>query len=155
MDRKNISGVVTDDEAVSPVIGVILMVAVTVILAAAIGAFVLDFVQQPSTEPAPNAKFDVNWGTDSSTETVELTMRGGDTLETKYLSVQLAGTTVWTYADGAKNGMSIYASQNWSESELQAQDVLGLEGSMSSDDTLYVVWTRDDRSQILKKSVRE
>jgi len=33
----------TDDDAVSPVIGVILMVAITVILAAVIGAFVLGF----------------------------------------------------------------------------------------------------------------
>ncbi|MDX1747991.1 MAG: type IV pilin N-terminal domain-containing protein, partial [Halobacteriales archaeon] len=37
----NIKQLFTDDDAVSPVIGVILMVAITVILAAVIGAFVL------------------------------------------------------------------------------------------------------------------
>jgi flagellin-like protein len=44
------------DRAVSPVIGVILMVAITVILAAVIGAFVLEIGDQQET--APNASFD-------------------------------------------------------------------------------------------------
>jgi flagellin-like protein len=46
----------TDDDAVSPVIGVILMVAITVILAAVIGAFVLGFGDSQSS--APSASFD-------------------------------------------------------------------------------------------------
>lgn len=45
----------TEDRAVSPVIGVILMVAITVILAAVIGAFVLGLGD--STESAPQASF--------------------------------------------------------------------------------------------------
>jgi flagellin-like protein len=44
------------ERAVSPVIGVILMVAITVILAAVIGAFVLEIGDQQET--APNASFD-------------------------------------------------------------------------------------------------
>lgn len=55
MDLKNLC---SDDRAVSPVIGVILMVAITVILAAVIGSFVLGLgnsVQQT----APNAKLPV------------------------------------------------------------------------------------------------
>jgi flagellin-like protein len=44
------------DRAVSPVIGVILMVAITVILAAVIGAFVLEIGDQQET--APNTSFD-------------------------------------------------------------------------------------------------
>ncbi|TSD08581.1 type IV pilin, partial [Haloglomus irregulare] len=43
MQLTNILG---DDEAVSPVIGVILMVAITVILAAVIGTFVLGLGDQ-------------------------------------------------------------------------------------------------------------
>jgi flagellin-like protein len=46
----------TDEEAVSPVIGVILMVAITVILAAVIGAFVLNI--GGSQDTAPSASFD-------------------------------------------------------------------------------------------------
>ncbi|ELZ96760.1 hypothetical protein C440_03263 [Haloferax mucosum ATCC BAA-1512] len=46
----------TEDRAVSPVIGVILMVAITVILAAVIGTFVLGLGDQVS-ETAPQASF--------------------------------------------------------------------------------------------------
>ncbi|WP_226021484.1 type IV pilin [Halomicrobium salinisoli] len=49
----------TDDEAVSPVIGVILMVAITVILAAVIATFVLGLGDQVSnTSPQTSFSFD-------------------------------------------------------------------------------------------------
>ncbi|ELZ08040.1 hypothetical protein C478_18502 [Natrinema thermotolerans DSM 11552] len=47
-----------DERAVSPVIGVILMVAITVILAAVIAAFVLDLGQGQSANP--QAGFDIS-----------------------------------------------------------------------------------------------
>ncbi|MCU4924740.1 type IV pilin N-terminal domain-containing protein [Halobacteria archaeon AArc-dxtr1] len=46
----------TDHRAVSPVLGVVLMVAITVVLAAVIGAFVLDI--EPADSTVPNANFD-------------------------------------------------------------------------------------------------
>jgi len=49
MNLKNFIG---DDDAVSPVIGVILMVAITVILAAVIGTFVLDLGQNAASQQA-------------------------------------------------------------------------------------------------------
>jgi flagellin-like protein len=51
-----------NDRAVSPVIGVILMVAITVILAAVIGAFVLEIGDQQET--APNTSFDTEQKTE-------------------------------------------------------------------------------------------
>jgi flagellin-like protein len=51
-----VSNLFTDDDAVSPVIGVILMVAITVILAAVIGAFVLNI--GGSQDTAPSVSFD-------------------------------------------------------------------------------------------------
>ncbi|WP_410766796.1 type IV pilin [Haloferax sp. DFSO60] len=50
----------TEDRAVSPVIGVILMVAITVILAAVIGTFVLGLGDQVS-ETAPQASFSFDY----------------------------------------------------------------------------------------------
>ena len=47
-----------EERAVSPVIGVILMVAITVILAAVIAAFVLDLGQSQSASPAAAFEFD-------------------------------------------------------------------------------------------------
>ena len=55
---------VQDDDAVSPVIGVILMVAITVILAAVIASFVLGLGGQ--TQTTPTAKFTFNYDADNS-----------------------------------------------------------------------------------------
>ncbi|WMT06406.1 type IV pilin N-terminal domain-containing protein [Natrinema thermotolerans] len=69
MDGKSIRNklIGTDDErAVSPVIGVILMVAITVILAAVIAAFVLDLGQGQEANPTAGISYDE----DSSTVTV-------------------------------------------------------------------------------------
>ncbi|SNZ12393.1 flagellin N-terminal-like domain-containing protein [Natronoarchaeum philippinense] len=71
----------TDDDAVSPVIGVILMVAITVILAAVIGAFVLDI--GGSQESAPQVQWD--WADNSTDDgsnlgSVTVEHGGGDTV---------------------------------------------------------------------------
>ena len=76
-----------EDRAVSPVIGVILMVAITVILAAVIGTFVLGLGDQLG-DSAPQASFDV----DSSNETtVNITKTGGQTINTDDLAVSVGG----------------------------------------------------------------
>lgn len=62
-----------EERAVSPVIGVTLMVAITVILTAVIAAFVLDI--GPGGEDAPQAQYD--WTSDS--EAVEVEHQGGKT----------------------------------------------------------------------------
>ncbi|MEF8890226.1 MAG: type IV pilin N-terminal domain-containing protein, partial [Haloferacaceae archaeon] len=66
----------TEDRAVSPVIGVILMVAITVILAAVIGTFVLGLGQNVQSTPQASFSFDFN---DTATE-VDITHNGGDRL---------------------------------------------------------------------------
>jgi archaeal type IV pilus assembly protein PilA len=63
---------------VSPVIGVVLMVAVVVILAAVIGAFVLGLGGEQQT--TPQASFSVQDGT--------LVMSGGDTLDGENIAVE-------------------------------------------------------------------
>ena len=69
----------TEDRGVSPVIGVILMVAITVILAAVIGAFVLGLGDQASNT-APQASFSFDF--DQSEEgNVTVTHSGGDNIE--------------------------------------------------------------------------
>ncbi|WP_135823070.1 type IV pilin [Halostella litorea] len=62
-----------DDRAVSPVIGVILMVAITVILAAVIGAFVLDLGQGQDTNVNAGVSIEK---VDSTTAKVQLTDMG-------------------------------------------------------------------------------
>jgi len=64
-----------DDRAVSPVIGVILMVAITVILAAVIGTFVLGLGDQVQTT-SPSASFSFDFSSNGNTLTI--THDGGD-----------------------------------------------------------------------------
>jgi flagellin-like protein len=75
----NIKKLFTDDEsAVSPVIGVILMVAITVILAAVIASFVLGLGDSVSNT-APQASFTFDYDESSSTTTNQLANDGGGT----------------------------------------------------------------------------
>ena len=79
-----------DDRAVSPVIGVILMVAITVILAAVIGTFVLGLGDQLG-DSAPQASFSVDDVTD---ENVTIAKTGGETLDTSVLALSIDGERV-------------------------------------------------------------
>jgi len=84
---------VTDDDAVSPVIGVILMVAITVILAAVIASFVLGLGDQ-AQQTTPQASFSFDYtekGTDASGNpigVVDVTHDGGDSIVAQELYVR-------------------------------------------------------------------
>ncbi|TKX80274.1 type IV pilin [Halorubrum sp. SD626R] len=67
-----------EDRAVSPVIGVILMVAITVILAAVIGTFVLGLGDQLG-DSTPQASYGID-NVDSGTDQIEITKTGGQDL---------------------------------------------------------------------------
>ena len=74
----------SDDRAVSPVIGVILMVAITVILAAVIGTFVLGLGDSLG-DNQPSAQLSVNVDYAANNTTIE--HNGGDSIATEELSV--------------------------------------------------------------------
>jgi flagellin-like protein len=84
----NIKQLFHDEDAVSPVIGVILMVAITVILAAVIGTFVLGLGDQVQSS-APNANFQFNYST--SEGQMGVTHNGGQDVETANVIVQVEG----------------------------------------------------------------
>ncbi|WP_018258131.1 type IV pilin [Halomicrobium katesii] len=81
-----------DDEAVSPVIGVILMVAITVILAAVIATFVLGLGDQISNT-APQASFSFDYTENDITEgdTLEVTHNGGETIPANEIEAAVTG----------------------------------------------------------------
>src|SRR6056297_4157035 len=80
----------SDDRAVSPVIGVILMVAITVILAAVIGTFVLGLGDQLG-DTAPQATFTIDGNTSDS---IDITKTGGQSLESADLALSVDGERV-------------------------------------------------------------
>ncbi len=84
-----------NEEAVSPVIGVILMVAITVILAAVIASFV--FGMGPS-ESAPVAQLSASDGIDdvsssSNERIIKLQHKGGDTIVLNEIKCIIGSTT--------------------------------------------------------------
>ena len=142
----NIRQLFADEDAVSPVIGVILMVAITVILAAVIGTFVLGLGDQvQSTSPQANFNFDF----DTATDQVTLTHDGGDTI-----------------ADGARlttTGFTFTASNDWSGvysgSKVGAGDSITLTNGGGTPanwagETVRITWTSEtgDTSATLGKT---
>ncbi|APX96894.1 type IV pilin [Natronorubrum daqingense] len=86
-----------EERAVSPVIGVVLMVAITVILAAVIAAFVMDMGDDMG-ESAPNANFEfeenTSWDFDEAGEgdsVGTLSHDGGDAVDTSNIEIQISG----------------------------------------------------------------
>ncbi|WP_254821071.1 type IV pilin [Haloglomus halophilum] len=107
---------VRDDEAVSPVIGVILMVAITVILAAVIGTFVLGLGDElESTSPQASFTFDFDGSVDGSSGECDsggqtfggdglltITHDGGDEIDGDQLFIT-DGSNKWSWNSGASS----------------------------------------------------
>jgi len=107
-----------DDDAVSPVIGVILMVAITVILAAVIASFVLG-LGQSATNTNPQASFSWDYQADSSAVggdadgILTISHDGGDSVKENEIYVRgdfgassgVPSAGPWEdYSDGEKDG---------------------------------------------------
>jgi flagellin-like protein len=94
--NRDVSG---EERAVSPVIGVILMVAITVILAAVIGTFVLGLGDEVS-QSAPQATLGVE-GASESTDTITLRHEGGDTLTAGEITIKVVNESGGSYTFAA------------------------------------------------------
>ncbi len=98
-----------DDRAVSPVIGVILMVAITVILAAVIGTFVLGLGDQiQSTTPQASFGFD----TADNKHKVTIAHESGDSIDASNLKI-VSTVSFNTSEDGSPG--SGFDSRTWAE----------------------------------------
>ncbi|MDS0295388.1 type IV pilin N-terminal domain-containing protein [Halogeometricum luteum] len=86
----------TDDSAVSPVIGVILMVAITVILAAVIGTFVLNLggsVSQTTPQASFGFEYDnSNGGGWNDSDTISVVHETGASIDADRLTVVVGGS---------------------------------------------------------------
>jgi flagellin-like protein len=128
----------TDDDAVSPVIGVILMVAITVILAAVIGAFVLGIGSSQEKAPQASIAFDYD-----STPQVTITHDGGETFNAETLTLNGDITTCGTDNTG-------------SDVQLSAGSIIAenCDPDGSADGDIQVTWTSSsgDSTQIIGES---
>jgi len=113
--------ILKEDNAVSPVIGVILMVAITVILAAVIATFVLGLGDQVSNT-APQASFTFEYDEASSgTDELTITYDGGDSIDSGSLSAVYSGAS-----NAASSPYdSLFSSATNSEVTAGTSDTLG------------------------------
>jgi flagellin-like protein len=86
-----------NDRAVSPVIGVILMVAITVILAAVIGTFVLGLGDSLGNSQ-PSAQLSVE---NSTSNNITVSHNGGDSIRAGDLTVNVGGEGVVNLEDNS------------------------------------------------------
>lgn len=146
----------TDDDAVSPAVGIALLVAIAVILATLVGAFTLG-VAGSSTKETPSASVETEWGqtTDGGDthKTVDITILGGDTVDAENVVVRLDGDVVWNDAKGADvDDLKTYDGKQWSSDTITAGDTLGLREdarSMTTGNELEIVWDNGQKSQVL------
>ncbi|WP_280536386.1 type IV pilin N-terminal domain-containing protein [Halopenitus sp. POP-27] len=134
MQLHDIKTLFTDDRAVSPVIGVILMVAITVILAAVIGTFVLglgDDLQNDQPTASFNMDFDANG---SAPDSVTIGHGGGDVISSSD-QVTVAVT----------NGKYLNNSTSLTEEDEEPFDWNGEIGAGDSE-TLYVYNSSDSQT---------
>ena len=132
------------ERAVSPVIGVILMVAITVILAAVIGTFVLglgDQVQQTS----PNAQWDWEANGDiTSSGNLTLTHTSGDSVDASTLNVTGSAVSGGPYSIGPSGTLPTGADGSlFSNDQVTAGDSATIDSaelSGSSGDEVRLVW---------------
>ena len=108
--RTSIDVSTSQDRAVSPVIGVILMVAITVILAAVIGVFVLGLGDELGDGAAPQATLSLNDGVNNSYN-FEMQHRSGDQLDLNDISILVDGTQADHWADNLTEQETLSAGE--------------------------------------------
>ena len=136
-----LSTLFTEERAVSPVIGVILMVAITVILAAVIGTFVLGLGDSIG-ETTPSASYDWDQeGVGTGTSAVTLTHVSGQTIDAARVSGTVDGETI-TFNAGADSLGTVWAG---TDSQITSGDSVDWtdEGSITiaGGEQLRVIWT--------------
>ena len=139
--------IINDDNAVSPVIGVILMVAITVILAAVIATFVLGLGDNLSNT-APQASFgtdyDANPSFGSADGNLTVTHDGGDTI--KAAELFLRGSSVNSF-----NTTGNWSALGYSPGGIAPTDDISAGTSVTiavnSGDTVRVTYEGEDGGQ--------
>lgn len=151
MQRHDLIHVLVGDErAVSPVIGVILMVAITVILAAVLGTLALGLGEQKPSE-APQASFDYELS--NGDQNLTITHEGGDAINSGRIEVhasvaiddatgdgQPTDTKTITWDELAETTGSSYDITAGNSTEIGTADA----NTDFRDETVRIVWHAPD-----------
>jgi len=137
----DIKQLIHDDDAVSPVIGVILMVAITVILAAVIASFVLglgDQAQQTTPQASFTFEYDESVGNADEGD-LTITHDGGDTINAQ--SLYIRGSNLASHTGNWADDLS------YSGTEVSAGNSLTLGSDVPDDYDARVIYEPPEGDQ--------
>jgi flagellin-like protein len=151
MNLTQLKQLFTDEDAVSPVIGVILMVAITVILAAVIGTFVLGLGENvQDSAPQANFQFEYDDGTTAGFDDgaddgdqVTITHTGGEDVDPDNVKVLIAGdeaVPVSTTSSDWPTTIDTGSSFVYNEGDVDTGNGDAADG-LNDGETIRVVWT--------------
>lgn len=125
-----LKALLTDEDAVSPALGVALLIAITVILVAVVGAVVLGI--GPNAGEAPNAQLEFE---QNSNDSVSAVHKGGDKLVAAEMDVKV---------DGSGSPAAIANDMTSGDSTVVAT-------GMATGDTVRVIWEspNSDKTQLI------
>jgi len=143
-----------NDDAVSPVIGIILMVAITVILAAVTGGFVLTVGDQQQTTPQATFELEKQFdGSAGNPDEVTLTHTGGDSIDSDNLYLSFDSSQIQESSAPGTPGPAdrlAWSDLDSSVDAVSAGDSVRFEPEDSDpnieDHTLRVIWEDGDAS---------
>lgn len=146
----NICDLFRDDDAVSSVLGVVLMVAVTIVLAAVIGTFVLG-IGEELTDPSPRVVFEYSMDVDDGpgNSSVVVLHSNGDQFDRQNVEITIDGDLA--YVNGRTQGQYSAGGGGWPV-RVTAGDRLEIEDSGSqieSGDMLRIIWNDGEHASII------
>lgn len=127
--------IIKSGRAVSPVIGVILMVGIVVALGAVVGGAVLG-IGTGIGDTAPNTQFDASYDTES--EELTVTHIGGDTIDADQLSYSVAG-------DGFSGEVTAGTSEKFS---VPAGETFSIQWESESGETTATIFEYDTSTEV-------
>lgn len=122
----------SDERALSSVLGVVLLIAITIVLAAVVGTFVLGIGDQLTSE-SPQTNLEFSFTNDS----VTILHGGGDELMSENINVEVNEEDVSISGSG------------WDRDPITVGDSMTIEeddisGDIEPGDRVIVIWTSDD-----------
>lgn len=139
-----------NERGLSPVVGVILLVGITVLLAATAGAMVLELDGQPTSPP--QAAFDFEYGADGSNDSLTVGHVSGNTIPAANVEVVVASARNGSGTVTTRRDWNELASDDVSEvgsgmSVTVSRDTLGYSRLSLSRADVTVVWTAPNGDQ--------
>jgi flagellin-like protein len=142
MGGLNVRGLLTDEGAVSPVIGIILMVAITVILASLVGVFAVGTFGENSQD-APQIVFQYDY--DEANDELTIRHQSGDVVDGATLTFQKQdGTDLgdWSAATEVRAGSTATFGPGSSASPSSVDSE-----PIKPDDTVLIVWNQQEQGE--------